>query len=414
MGPHKVTLRVNCWYDEHDIEVAFPSNWEVVECRMLGHNRPALTQEQMRAALRNPFGSPRLAELAKGKKEVVILFDDLPKPTPAKVFVPFVLEELHEGGVGDEHIRFLCAPATHRPLMYNEFAAKLGADIVARYPVYNHNIYEHHVHIGITGRGTPVKVNREFASCDLRLGIGGIIPHPMAGYGGGGKIVVPGVCAIDTIASHHKRFIGAARVERGRVRDNDFRLDIEEAARMAGLHFKVDAVINNRREVVGLFAGDFVEAHREGVKLATEVYSTEVAKGADVVVINTYPDESQFVRSTWCVPTSLNEGGDVVMIVQSHEGQNLHHYGGQFGTDYGGRGWQRGFRSKLLAKAGRVLVFAPYLSMYDRKELGAPEKEVVWCKDWGEVMAELAGRHGAGTKVAVYPYASLQTWMPQS
>jgi nickel-dependent lactate racemase len=381
---------------------------------MLGHNRPALTQEQMRAALRKPFGAPRLAELAKGKKEVVILFDDLPKPTPAKVIVPFILEELHEGGVGDEHIRFLCAPATHRPLMYNEFAAKLGAEIVARYPVYNHNIYEHHVDIGTTSRGTPIKVNREFASCDLRLAIGGIIPHPAAGYGGGGKIVMPGVCSIDTITSHHKRFIGAARVERGRVHDNDFRLDIEEAARMAGLHFKVDAVINNRREVVGLFAGDFVEAHREGVKLATGVHSTEVATGADVVVINTYPDESQFVRSTWCVPTSLKEGGDVVMVIQSHEGQNLHHFGGQFGTDYGGRGWQPGLRSRLLAKAGRILVFAPYLSMYDRKELGAPEKEVLWCKDWGEVMAELAGRHGAGTKVAVYPYASLQTWMPQS
>ena len=182
---------------------------------------------------------------------------------------------------------------------------------------------------------------------------------------------------------------------------------------MAGLHFKVDAVVNNRREVVGLFAGDFIEAHREGVKLATEVYSTDVVKNADVVVVNTYPDESQFSRSTWCVPPSLNEGGDVVMVIQSHEGQNLHHYGGQFGSDYGGRGWSAGSRARLLAKAGRVLVFAPYLSMYDRKELGAPEKEIVWCKDWGEVMAELVGHHSAGTRVVVYPYASLQTRMPQ-
>lgn len=413
MDPIKIRLRVNCWYDEHEVEIAFPNSWKVDECRMRGHDRSPLTQAQMRAAVRNPFGSPRLSELARGKREVVILFDDLPKPTPARIIVPFVLDELREGGIGDEHIRFLCAPATHRPLMYNEFAAKLGADIVARYPVYNHNVYEHHVYLGTTSRGTPVHVNREVTRCDLRVGIGGIIPHPFAGYGGGGKIVLPGVCAIDTIESHHKHFTGAARVERGRVHDNDFRLDIEEAARMAGLQFKVDAVLNNRREVVGLFAGDFLEAHREGVKLATEVYSTDVVKDADVVVINTYPDESQFSRSTWCVPASLREGGDVVMIIQSFEGQNLHHYGGQFGTDHGGRGWRHGLRAKLLVRAGRVLVFAPYLSMYDRKELGAPEKEVVWCKDWGEVLAELIGRHAAGTKVAVYPYASLQTWMPQ-
>ena len=107
---------------------------------MAGHDRPALSEEQMRAALHNPIGSPRLSELAGGKKEVCHLFDDLPKPTPTSRIVPFVLEELHAGGITDEHIRFLCAPGTHRPLMYPEFVAKLGADIVARYPVYNHNV----------------------------------------------------------------------------------------------------------------------------------------------------------------------------------------------------------------------------------------------------------------------------------
>ena len=293
--------------------------------------------------------------------------------------------------------------------MYPEFAAKLGAEVVARYSVYNHNIYENHVFLGTTSRGTPVHVNKELTSYDLRVGIGGIIPHSSAGYGGGGKIVMPGVSSIDTITSHHKHFTGAARVERGCVHDNDFRLDIEEAARLADLHFKVDAVMNNRHEVVGLFAGDFVEEHRVGVELAQRVYPTKVTQEADVVVSNTYPDESQFMRSTWCVPLSLNEGGDVVMVIQSHEGQNLHQYGGQFGSDFGGRGWVPGLRAKLLAKAERVLVFAPFLSMYDRMELGAPKKQVVWCKDWGEVLAELAMGHGLGTKVAVYPYASLQT-----
>jgi nickel-dependent lactate racemase len=57
-----------------------------------------------------------------------------------------------------------------------------------------------------------------------------------------------------------------------------FRLDLEEAARLAGLHFKVDVVLNNRREVVGLFAGDFVAEHRAGAKLAAEVYRRRRSK----------------------------------------------------------------------------------------------------------------------------------------
>jgi nickel-dependent lactate racemase len=130
MATQKVSLRVGTWFGEREIELAFPTHWEVVECRMGGHDKPALTDAEMRAALQNPIGSPRLRELAQDKKEVVILFDDLPKPTPTSRIVPFVLEELHAGGIRDDQIRFLCAPGTHRQLMYGEFVAKLGEDIV--------------------------------------------------------------------------------------------------------------------------------------------------------------------------------------------------------------------------------------------------------------------------------------------
>ncbi len=107
MEAKKVSLRVAGWFGEREIELAFPSNWEVTERRMAGHDKPALTDDQMRAALQNPIGTSRLSELAKGKKQAVILFDDTPKPTPASRMVPFVLEELHAGGIKDEQIRFL-------------------------------------------------------------------------------------------------------------------------------------------------------------------------------------------------------------------------------------------------------------------------------------------------------------------
>ena len=407
MATQKVRIRVNAWFGDNEIDLAFPSFWNIIECRMAGHDAPALNDEQMRAALRNTIGSPRLSELARGKKEVVILFDDLPKPTPASRIVPFVLEELHAGGIADEHIRFLCAPGTHRPLIYAELAAKLGEEIVLKYNVYNHSIWDNLVNVGTTSSGTPVWVNREFAYCDLRVGVGSLIPHPNAGFGGGGKLVMPGISGLETIDHHHKKYMGDPSTGLGKVDGNAFRADLEECARLAGLHFKVDAVLNNKREVIGLYAGDLVAEHREAAKQAREVYYTEAIRDADLLVINGYPDESQFVRSTWCVPLSLREGGDVVLITFSHEGQNLHQWAGRFGTEFGGRQWKPGGRAKNLAKAARVIVYAPRLSRLDRGELGAEEK-VVWCKEWGEVLAELMPRHGPGAKVGVYPYASIQ------
>jgi nickel-dependent lactate racemase len=312
MGAQKVNLRVAGWFGERDIDLAFPSTWEVTECRMAGHDKPALTDEEMRIALRNPFGTPRLSELAKGRKKAVILFDDLPKPTPTSRIIPFVLEEMHAGGITDDQIRFVNAPGTHMNMTYEELAVKLGADIVEKYPVYQHNVYENLIDLGTTSNGTPVLVNREYMSCDLRVGIGCIIPHQKAGFGAGGKIVIPGIAGMKTVAYHHGK-IGGDKVKVGRVDDNPYRLDIEEAARLAGLQFKVDCVLNNRREVVGLFTGDFVAEHRAGVELARTIYSTKMLKNMDVLVNNNYPDESQFKRSTWTVPISLREGGAPVL-----------------------------------------------------------------------------------------------------
>ena len=400
-----VTMHRNGFSGDDQIRLSFPEDWGIRECLMAGHDRLPLSDDEMWCALQNPLDTPRLSEMAKDSKQVCIVFDDLSKPTPASRIVPFVLEELHAGGITDEQIRLVCAPGTHRPLIYPEFVAKLGKQIVEKYPVYNHSIWENVVHVGQTSRGTPVYVNREFASCDLRLGIGCIIPHLTAGFGGGGKIVMPGVCGIETIDYHHKNVRDNAG--RGCLDDNVFRLDIEEAARLAGLHFKVDAVLNNRREVVGLFAGDFVAEHRAGVKLARQVYRTQMATDVDVLVSNSYPDESQPYRATWCVPVSLREAGDVVLMIHSPLGQVLHQWGSRFGTDYGGRGYRPGATYSNLERAARIIVLAPHLSKYDRNHMRSGGK-AVWCKSWGEALAELLGRHGPGTKVGVYPYAPLQ------
>jgi nickel-dependent lactate racemase len=290
-------------------------------------------------------------------------------------------------------------------LIYPEMVAKLGREIVEKYPVYNHSVWENLVDVGKTSRGTPVQVNREFASCDLRLGVGSIFPHGRAGFGGGGKLVLPGVCGYETIVHHHKHM--GENAELGRVDDNVFRLDIEEAARLAGLNFKVDVVLNNHREVAGLFAGDVVAEHRAGAKLGAQMYRTEPVTDVDVVVANSYPDEVQLIRTMWCIGASLREGGDMVILSNAPDGQLLHQMNGRFGTDFGGRMHNPDRLPKLQEKAAKIIVVAPYLSRAEKDEVGLPEK-IIRCRNWTEALEELKGRNGSSTKVGVYPYAPLQ------
>jgi hypothetical protein len=230
-----------------------------------------------------------------------------------------------------------------------------------------------------------------------------VFPHGSAGFGGGGKIILPGIAGYETVAYHHKNRKG----QMFQIEGNVHRMDIEEAARMADLHFKVDAVLNNRREVIGLFAGDFVQEHRAAVALARQMYRTETVKDVDVLVLNSYPDEGQIGRATWPIPLSLKEGGDVVVLCHSWEGQNLHQLNSRFGTDYGGRGYapQAPRTLRNSARARKIVVLAPHMSRYDRDGLG---EKAVWYRSWAEVLADLAGRYGSGTTVGVYPYAPLQ------
>ena len=137
------------------------------------------------------------------------------------------------------------------------------------------------------------------------------------------------------------------------------------------------------------------------------MYCTETVNDVDILVLNSYPDECQIGRATWPIPLSLKEGGEVVVLCHSWEGQNLHQRSSRFGTDYGGRGYKpqatRALRNS--ARALKILVLAPHMSRYDLDNLG---EKAVWHRTWADVLADLASRYGSGTKVGVYPYAPLQ------
>ncbi|MCX5995859.1 MAG: lactate racemase domain-containing protein, partial [Chloroflexi bacterium] len=262
MNAVKIRLPQLAWYDNNELEIEFPPSWEVSVCYMKGHQRRALGEKGYREAFAKPIGTKRIRELARGKKEVAIIFDDMSRPTRVAEIVPYVLEELKAAGVKDESIRFIAAVGAHGALTRLDFAKKLGEEALCRFPVYNHNPYENCTYLGETSNGTPVAVNAEVMNCDFKIGIGSLLPHPLTGFGGGGKIILPGVASIDTMAAHHRDLI-LKLLTQGRdpgigiatFESNLLRLDIEEAARMAGLDVKIDTVLNGRGQTTAVFVG---------------------------------------------------------------------------------------------------------------------------------------------------------------
>ena len=405
----EVTISTKAWFEEELMSLTFPESWDVSECLMAGHNAKELTDEEINYALKNPLGSKRLTEISEGKKTATIIFDDLTRATPCYRLVPFVLEELKEGGIKDEDITFVCAIGAHKTTVREDWILKIGEEIVENYYIFNHNVYDHFVERGMTSRGTPVELNREVASADVKVGLGGIKPHGQAGFGGGAKIILPGVVSIKTIESNHRRTPEArarGRAGVGMIRNNIIRADMEETARLAGLDFKVDMLYrcaSRERKVIGLTAGDFVEEHRAGVDLARKLLVTQ-PKEADIVITNTYPVEDEAGGALWTARAAVKEGGDVVVVQQAKEGQTHHYVYGQFGKDYGGhlREYPLDFSQSPVPKAKRVIVLSEYWNRKDMHPL------TTWVKSWDEALEILKQDYGEKASVSVFPYGYLQ------
>jgi len=401
----KVALPELLWYGNSTLEIDLPDSWDVTAHRMRGATAPALTVESMADAVKHPAGRP-LRELARGKRKAVIIFDDMTRPTRMDQLGPIVLSELTAAGMREEQISFVCALGTHGALTLHELRKKVGPAILERFRVYNHNCYEHCVEIGTTRYGTKLAVNREVMSADLKIGIGCVTAHAQTGFSGGGKIILPGVSHIDSIAHYHIDVQNQApqTTGLGRFDDNVMRLNFDEAARMAGLDFKIDVVVNERCEATHLFAGDFLEAHRRAVVLAKEHYATEpLPSGKDVMISNAFCKPNEMPIAVLVGALGL-EGlqGTVVVIANAPEGQVVHYLLGRFGEGYGGRQHP----VAQIPSSVNLIIQSPQVAKTSGDWFANPEA-ITWSRSWAETRRLLEKTHGRGTRAGIIPNATM-------
>ena len=295
------TVNSRAWYGDEELTLTFPTGWEV---EILGpKDAPVLSDAQIEQAFANPIGTPRISELAKGKKSAAIIVDDLSRPTPAATVIPFLLRELASAGVPKSEIRFVVGGGSHRPITDEEVGKKIGTDVAAEYEATNHDFMGGDLRaLGNLDNGMPIYLNRVVADADFKICLGGIYPHGSVGFGGGAKLIVPGIAGFATMFYFHSfsPSRGHAVIER-KGSEPDHRDFSEAVAGVLGLDVIANVVLNSRREICGLFVGDYVQAHRKGAYFALETYGTEIPessrKETDLVVLNCYPLDSDPIQT---------------------------------------------------------------------------------------------------------------------
>ena len=393
------------WYDDQPLTLTFPDEWDVKRCKMACEGQASISEAQIVTALNNPLGMPPLKELANKANEVVIIFDDMTRPTKTWQYSNPILNVLHSQGVPKDNIRFVIAPGSHGTYNRLDFVKKLGDSIVDDYQVYNHNPYEMTDYLGDTNYGCPVHVNSEVMNCDLKLGIGTVLFHRLTGLSGGGKIISPGVAGIETIRYNHGDIGGfgpglTPHPTTGYLKndENVMRLDAEEAARMSGLDFKVDTVLNLERNPLEIYAGDFVKTQRaaaEGTKKWHRCESPE----ADIVVLGNYMRENEPQLSFFSGYNMVKENGTIVLLYTCPDGDINHWIFGRHGKTTGASLWTT--QTRPLRKGARLIITGP--NKLKSFEMRYPEDQVQWIREWDDVVDELLKHHGPGSKVAVVP-----------
>jgi nickel-dependent lactate racemase len=312
-------------YESRRIEFDLPKGWRVIS----GQDRPAAPvvddpTAEIARALDHPIGSGRIEDLARPGMEVVLLFDDLQRPTPAHLVLPRIMDRLNRAGVSDERIRAVCALGTHHLLSLEQLKTKVGQETFSRLEgrLLCHDPHaKDNVIIGRTHRGTLVEINPYVAFADLIIGVGECMPHPIAGYGGSFKLVMPGVCSYRSVADHHFTWMRHPKSRVNVLDGNHFYEEIVDAGRISRMAFKIDLIMNEKKEIIKAFAGDPVAEHREASKYAESLYLIALPRLADVTITSAFPMEFgvQATKALTMASFCTRTGGAIIWAAPQKE-----------------------------------------------------------------------------------------------
>lgn len=381
-------------YGKKSIEIILPPGLAAKATILNAQHSPGLADPlaEIDAKLQHPAGTPSLHQLAQKARTACVVVSDITRPVPNRILLPPILKTLTRAGISEDAITILIATGLHRTNNYDDMLELLGKEIVTRFKVISHDCWDdENLKLVCKLEETyPVKLNHHYLSADLKILTGLIEPHPVAGFSGGGKSVLPGVAGFDSMRLLHSfAMMDNPANTTGKITGSLFRKYINQVCEMAGVSFIINITINHDRQISGVFAGDYLQAFEQGV---AEISKTAVIlnEEADFVIVSAggYPLDAQTEQCGKGLHEAsrvLQKGGSVLWIAECSQGLGCTQYKeilNEFNTaekfrdhfsnpeNFTLRQWVIQAHYRILEKAGRVYLYAPLLEDADFNTLG--------------------------------------------
>ena len=300
------------------IHFSLPPNWQLLTFADFNERSgPADAQAATHEALKAPVDHPPLSGALTSDMDVAVIIEDPSRPSPKQQVLRAVLAELANAGITRDHIVVILGLGTHRKVGAEELERVYGKDLVTEYEFINHDCRAADlVPVGKLTSGTAVKINRRVHEADFVIGIGSIFPHPLNGFGGGGKIMFPAVADFDTILEHHLKYGFREGSGLNRLSGNHFHEEINRLAIQAGLNFIVNSVLDHNDCLYRIVCGDPIGAHETGVAMSRDILTMPFDGLSDVTIISSFPyTEGTQIMKPLAPASEITRPGGTIMVV---------------------------------------------------------------------------------------------------
>jgi len=284
-------------------------------------------ENRLKNLLKNPINSPSLKDLVNQKKakKILIVVNDITRPTPYEIILPPLLDELHQIGIKKENIIFIVATGIHRSNSQEEIKEIFGENIFSTYKFINHDCDDpHSKDLGNLKSGNKLWVDPIVSDIDFIITTGVIVPHYFAGFSGGRKSILPGICGRKTIEANHARMVSSDS-RAGNLKGNLVHQEMQEAAEKVGVDFNINVVTNEHYEIIEIVAGELLASWQQGVEICKQIYICPIEKKADVVIASAggYPKDINVYQAQKALDNAyqaVKSGGTIILLAECSEG----------------------------------------------------------------------------------------------
>ena len=284
-------------------------------------------ENKLRELLKNPIGCSSLRELIFQKKaqKILIIVNDITRPTPYEIILPPLLDELDQIGIKKENIIFIIATGIHRSNSPEEIKEIFGKDIFFNYKFINHDCDDPHLKdLGNLENGNKLWVDPIISDIDFIITTGVIVPHYFAGFSGGRKSILPGICGRKTIESNHAQMVHH-NARAGNLKGNPVHQEMQEAAEKVGVDFNINVVTDENHKIIEMVAGELLTSWQQGVEICKQIYICSIKKRADVVIASAggYPKDINVYQAQKALNNAyqaVKPGGTIILLAECSEG----------------------------------------------------------------------------------------------